>query len=469
MRLHGFIDSHLHLLGLGYVMSNVDLTDATSVAEILRLLEPHKDAPIILGRGWNQNRFSDHGMITRADLDRVSKDIPIVLVRVCGHVLVVNSRMLELAGLDSFTPAVDGGTFDLLTGLFTEKALSLIYDKMPQPTDKMLEDYLIQANDHLIRHGVTTVASDNFCIFSLPYEKIIHVIEKLYRENRLQVRMTEQVHLGYKDLEDFIAKGYVNRSFGKYRMGPLKILADGSLGGQTAALIEPYSDDPTNRGIRTYSDEELFRLVHLADRHQMDVVIHAIGDAAVKQALDALIRSLEITRRMDHHHAIIHAQMAGIDDIERMRRWQIGAIIQPIFLNSDIPMIRSRIGARAEHTYLFKTMASVGLQVAFSTDSPVEPVDPFKNLYTAITRKSLSYPAEDAFLEEEGYNISQAIDAYTKGGLPFVYLDRLPENDYIRVDKDPYKASVDTLKDIHVKEVVIDGIQVYHESKEESS
>ncbi len=464
MKLPGFIDSHLHVLGLGYVSYNVDLTEIKSIEELKEKLDKFKDRGIIIGRGWNQENFTEKRMITKCDLNEISKDIPIVMTRVCGHVLTVNEKMLELAGIDKFTQQVSGGSFSYETGIFTEHALGLIYDKMPLPTEADLVKYLLTADKILIENGITSVASDDFAIFPLPYEQIINTIKKLYEQNLLHIKITEQVNLGYKRLKDFISKGYVNKSFGKYRMGPLKILVDGSLGGKTAKLSQPYEGEPSNTGIATYTDDELFDLVYLADSNGMDVVIHAIGDAASLQAIKALMNSLEITKRKDHHHAIIHAQLTNLEQIAMMKEWNIGAIVQPIFLNSDIQIIESRIGSRQKESYLFKTMYDIGLTVGFSTDAPIEPVNPFLNIYSAMTRTSIKNPDLGVFLEKEKFEYDEALECYYKNNLRFIYQDLLSSDDYIIVDR-PFSGSESLLK-MKVVKTVIDGETVFDAMKE---
>lgn len=460
MRYPGFIDSHLHVLGLGYVHYNVDLTKTTSLKETIHLLKDRLEDRLLIARGWNQNNWQEERMLTKEDLNKVSRSIPIVAVRVCGHVLTVNDKMLEIANIQESTPQIEGGHFDTKTGIFSEKALELIYQAMPKPTKADLRTYFIKANEILLANGVTSVASDDFCIFPIPYEEVIDVMKELYEEDLLQIRITEQVNLSYQDLQDFIAKGYVNQQFGKLRMGPHKILADGSLGGKTAALNQPYQDDETNFGILTFSDQELFEKVHLANQNGMDVVAHAIGDRSVDQILDALEQSIQLTKRLDHHHAIIHAQLTTKKQIQRMKDLGVGAIVQPIFLNTDLPIIEKRIGSRAEESYLFHTMHEQGLRVGFSTDSPIEPVNPFWNIYTAMTRKSIQFPEYKPFYPQEGFSLETALECYTNQNLWYVYETELPNGDYIEVDLELISKPSDLLQ-VTVQKTVIDHQVVY--------
>ncbi|MCF7924221.1 MAG: amidohydrolase [Candidatus Izimaplasma sp.] len=465
MKISGFIDSHLHMLGLGYYSSLVDLSQSKSIKDIQSILKNKLAEKIIIGKGWNQDQFIEKRNINKSDLNEVSNEIPIVLTRACGHVMVVNDRMLELANIDETTPQVCGGDFSYSDGIFREKALILIKDKLNRPTKEEIKKYFIKANQILIKNGITSVASDDFLTFDIPFQEIINIIEELYDNNLLQVRITEQVNLPKTKFLEFIKKGFVNKRFNnKFKMGPLKILADGSLGARTAYLSEPYSDDLNNYGINTFSDDELYEMVHLADKNHMDVAIHTIGDEASQQAIDAIKKSLQITKRENHHHALVHAQLTRKDQILEMKKYNIGAIVQPIFINTDIKIIDGRLGNRKSKVYLFKTMDKL-LPLGFSTDAPVEPVNPFYNLYSALTYKSLKYPEYPSLNPSQCFTLKEALKAYTGNNLQFVYERKSDLSDYIIIDKDINKTDINKLKDIKVLQTYIDGKLVYSRNK----
>jgi hypothetical protein len=329
IKFPSFIDSHCHFLGCGYAKTLLKLDDVHSILDLQSLLKQHLDEPFILGRGWNQESLTEKRFITKQDLDEVSTTIPIVLIRTCGHVISVNSAMIHRMELKNTN--LDE-TSSLENGIFVEDDIHLVYDLLPKPDINQLKKYLLIANDLYLSNGITSVASDDFCIFDIPYENVIKAILESYEENLIQVQITEQVNLpNIEVFKDFIAKGYVNKNYGSFKMGPLKLLSDGSLGGRTAALRLPYNDDTNNSGIKMFTDEKLFELIHMADKEGMDVAIHAIGDAAMDQVINAIIKSLNITHRINHHHAIIHAQLANLDHIKVMKEFHIGAIVQPVF------------------------------------------------------------------------------------------------------------------------------------------
>ncbi len=408
-----YYDSHLHLLGLGYNESLINLKDYSSIDEITKI---QSNKNIIVGRGWHQNDFLEKRYISKDDLNKISTTKPIVFIRVCGHVLVCNNKAMEIAGINELTPQIPGGTFDFKTGVFTEDALGLIYSIIPKPTKTEIKDMFVKGNNILIENGVTMCASDDFSTLPVPYELIIECLEEVYNEGKMQVGLYEQVNLPSKELLlDYINKGYHKKSFNGFRMGPLKLLADGSLGGRTAYLREDYSDDPGNRGIKVFKDEELEELIYIADSNDIDVAIHAIGDGMIDIVLDSIEKSLEKTKRHNHRHSIIHAQLANVVQIKRMKKLGVSAIVQPIFLNSDIAIIIERLGEeRAKETYLFHTMYKEGINVGFSTDAPVEDVNPLDNIYCATTRKSLKNPELEEFLPNEKFTEEEAIECYTK-------------------------------------------------------
>ena len=408
-----YYDSHLHLLGLGYNESLINLTTFRSIKDIKKI---DSNAEFILGRGWHQNDFSEKRYLNKDDLNIISSDKPIVFIRVCGHVLVCNDKAMEIAGITNKTPQIPGGTFDFNTGIFTEDALGLIYEIIPKPTKEDIKQMFVKGNDILIKNNITHCASDDFSTLNAPYELIIECLTELYDEGLMQVNLYEQVNLPSKELLlVFINKGYHKKDFKGFRMGPLKLLADGSLGGRTAYLNEDYSDDPGNRGIKVFKDEELEELIYIADSNNMDVAIHAIGDGMIDIVLKGIEKSLKKTKRHDHRHAIIHAQLANRRQIKKMEELNVSVIVQPIFLNSDIPIIESRIGKlRASESYLFKSMYDAGIKVGFSTDAPVEDVSPLDNIYCAMTRKSIKYPELGEFLPEEKFTEEECIECYTE-------------------------------------------------------
>ncbi len=460
-KMKSFNDSHMHFVGIGAnLLEYIDISKASSMKEIKEILNQELSREFLVSRGYHENNFTDGLELNKEVLDQVSKTKPIIAIRTCGHVLICNTYMMQLAGIKEDT-LVEGGTIDLSTGVFTENALELIYKHIPVPSKERIKEYMIAANHYMLSFGVTACGSDDFSTLPVHYETIIDCYKELYEENRIQVKVLQQVNLPtFELLQDFIKKGYPNKKFGQLQLGPLKLLADGSLGGRTAYLNKPYTDDPSTNGVTAFTQEELDDLILLADQNNMDVAIHGIGDQSIDMIIKSIKKSNDITKRK-HRHSIIHCQLANFEQIRQLKELNIGVQTQPIFLNSDIPIINCRLGERSKETYLFHTMFKEGLPTTISTDTPVEPLNPFYNLYCAITRKSIKFDEYDAFLPNEAFTLKDAIKCYTETPYYFSYEENEHRNDYIVINKDITNITPKEILDIEVLETYIEGELVY--------
>lgn len=460
-KMRSFNDAHMHFVGIGVnKLEYVDISNSSSFQDLKETLQEEISREMIVARGWHQENFIEKSSITKELLNEVSLDTPIICIRTCGHVLVCNDAMMRLAEIDNSTSQVEGGTFNYNTGEFTENALELIYKHMKKPDKARIKEYMAAANIELLKNGVTACGSDDFSTLPVPYELIIEAYQEAYAEGLIDVRIYQQVNIpNYDELKDFINKGLHKLSFGRFKMGPLKLLADGSLGGRTAYMRDDYIDEPGNRGVATFTQQELDDLVYLADSNNMDVAIHGIGDACIDMILDSIEKSVSKTKRA-HRHSIIHAQLANLEQINRMKELNVGAIIQPIFLNSDIPIIEPRLGERSKETYLFKTMNDVGLHVALSSDTPVEPLNPFYNLHCATTRQSIKHDLPP-FLEEESYKLVVALRLYQDEPYYFSYEEKENYKDYIECQYS------NNLTEVEVRNTYIDNVKVYPKKKSE--
>ncbi|MFA5007550.1 MAG: amidohydrolase [Candidatus Izemoplasmatales bacterium] len=414
----GFNDSHMHLYGMALMNERPGLQGVRSVSELQERLRAHLASPrftggFLLARGFDQNRFDVVRFPTRADLDAVDDRIPIVVTRVCGHVAVLNTPALKRSGIDAST-RVDGGSIDFADGILAEKALDLVFSNRLPTTKAEVRRLLLAGMRLLNRDGITTVQTDDLShAFPGDYERMIEVYRELAEEGLLTVRIRAQSHLPtLAMLADYIAKGYPNRRYGDFlKMGPLKLLLDGSLGARTAAMSAPYADDSGTSGILTYSDEELHELVATAHRAGMSVAMHAIGDRAMTQALDVYERVLGELPRPDHRHALIHCQITTDAILARMARLDVYAAVQPIFIDADMAVVEARVGAaKAVKSYAWKTMQDLGINVAFGTDAPVEDANPFENLRAAVRRTDR---AGRLYRPDQKMPVADAIRAYT--------------------------------------------------------
>jgi len=419
----GFIDTHIHLIGFGFSLMWIDLRDVTSIEELKRKVkqraESTPEGKWILGRGWDQEKFVEKRYPNRWDLDEVAPSNPVMLRRVCGHICVVNSKALEIAGITKDTPDPDGGKIDRdengePTGILREKAMSLVWEKLPSPT---LEESLKAAElacMEAVKHGITTV----HFVSATPEE--FKLLQLLKRMGKLNLRVC--LYMGGKILDHVLSLG-VMRGFGDdfLKINGIKLLVDGSLGARTAALREPYADDPknpNNRGILVMPYDELKNLVEKVHSAGLQLAIHGIGDRAIELIINAVEEALNKNPRTNHRHRIEHASIIDLDLIRRMKKIGMVAAVQPRFIISDFWAV-DRLGeSRASWIYPLKTFMKEGVPIGGGSDCPVDPLDPIYQIYSAVTRgkyeniKLYSYTPEECLTPMEALKIFTIDAAY---------------------------------------------------------
>lgn len=459
--LPGFNDAHLHVLGLGKMMNMVDVSEAPSIDAMIETLKASNHNPII-GRGYKETQFSELREPTKEDLDEVSKDVPVLLYRFCSHVMIANSKAIEMALKQNGAYPENQAHYDIEKGRFSESARAFLMALEPED-DAALRSMILKGQAHLLKHGITSVGSDDFGVVSVHYETVLNVFKGLAQEGLLKLRVLEQVNIpDAQAFDDFLDKGYPHKAYGRYRIGPVKLLSDGSLGGRTAALRMPYKDDASTSGFMVFDKVTLQKRIEKARVHHMDYAMHAIGD----KAIETLIEISEALGSKHFRDAIIHAQLADETQIKRMQKLNLGAQIQPAFTASDAPIVYERLGERASHAYLFNTMLKENIPVAFSTDAPIENVNPFHTLYNALKRTPIhdEYPPH---IPEESIPLKVGLEAYSKMGAYFARMDgelghikKGELADFVVVEKFDFK-NPDTLKTAQINETYIEGEQVF--------
>ena len=473
----GFCDSHIHLLSLGSSLMQAQM-NKTSLAEALEALAlfaaAHPEESFIVGRGFNQDLFEDVcRFLTRDDLDAVCPDRPCLVRRVCGHVATANTAALRLAGIDTHAVFVDGGEVvtdadGRPTGVLSENAIELVSSLIPTPDRHAIKERLLAAMECVRSYGITSVHSDDLSTFDIPFEEIIAAYMELKAEGRMSVRVYEQCLLPMKEaLERFLQAGYCT-GWGDdlFRIGPLKLLADGSLGARTAYMREPYADDPQNRGIATYSQEALNAMILRAHSAGMQIAVHAIGDAACDMVLDAYEAAQAQYPRHDARHGIVHAQITNREQIARMKKLGIHAYIQSIFLDYDSLIVHGRIGTRAQEAYPAASLLKNGVTLSNGSDSPVEPPFVLAGIQCAVTRLPYTRKQADAYLPAEALSLSQAITSYTAGSAfasgqentkGLIHPGYLADFTVLRID--PFETDPEYLHRIPVSAVYMGGKQ----------
>jgi len=415
----GFNDAHLHLESGGFSLLQVDLRGISRMGEIEHRVraeaEVLPEGAWMRGRGWDHTLFPGSRWPTREQLDRWSPRNPVYLRRVCGHVAWVNSAALEAAGITRDTPDPRAGEIirdahGIPTGILKEDACDLVKDVMPDPTPDERLRAARAALGEAARLGVTSIQDMGTSLETLA------ILEKLRNSGELTVRISASPLV--KTGEDRLPEGWDRSGSGEpwLRIGPVKMYSDGALGAATAALLEPYEDNPANRGILVTPEETLRSLVDEAHRSDLQIAIHAIGDRGNRVVLDAIEEAARSHPRRDHRHRIEHAQVLAPDDLPRFAELGVIASMQPTHCTSDFRWAENRVGpVRVKGAYAWRSLLDSGARLAFGTDWPVESLDPLRGLYAAVTRRDAKGCPEGGWYPEQCLTIEEALRAYTVG------------------------------------------------------
>ena len=466
----GFNDSHMHLLNFGQALRMAPLSAHTgSLADMVECLrQAAPDRGWIIGRGWNQDYFSDvHRMPNRHDLDEVSRQLPVCAVRACGHGLVINTRALEILGITSATPSPEGGEIDFENGRFFDNAMDLILNAIPVPGKETLKDYIRAACGELNRRGITSCHSDDYCVFrQIPWQTINEAYRELEAEGTLTVRVREQANLTtVPELMEFIETHHPDTPM--FSMGPLKLLGDGALGARTALLSRPYADAPETQGLGVFTAQQFNELIVYAHAHGMQTAIHCIGDACLDLVLDAIEKAQAEHPRSDARHGIVHCQITRPEQLHRIARNRLHVYAQSIFLDYDIHIVHERVGDRlADSSYSWKTLMSLGATVSNGSDCPVEAPDVLAGIQCAVTRQDLRGSAP--YLPGEAFTLEEALNSFTWAGAYAGFEEQvkgqiLPGQyaDFTILGADPFHTDPTQLKNIPVLQTWMNGRRVW--------
>ena len=479
----GFNDSHMHLLNYGQALRAAPLNEHTgSLREMLDALadflaaHPPRGGQWLYGRGWNQDYFKDgRRMPDRQDLDSISREVPILITRCCGHCCAVNSRVLELAGIGPDTPSPEGGSIGRYEdgtpdGRLFDNAIDLLNDVRPLPDKEELKEMIRLGCEGLNSYGVTSSQTDDYCVFrSIPFETVNEAYRELEEEGALSVRVYEQANLTtMQDLERFVQSGNTTGTGSAFfRIGPLKLLGDGALGSRTAHLSKPYRGTGDVRGFNLFSDEHMNGMVAYANEHGMQVAIHAIGDACLDQVLNAVGKALEEHPRTDHRHGIVHCQVSRPEQLERIRELGMHVYAQSIFLDYDNHIVPELLDEELQQTsYSWKTLLDGGVSVSNGSDCPVENPDVMAGIQCAVTRCSLD--GTGPYLPGEAFSVREALDSFTVRGAEASFDEqekgRIREGyfaDFVVLGRNPYDTLPEQLHEIKVLQTWVGGKQVY--------
>jgi predicted amidohydrolase YtcJ len=468
--LPGLIDAHGHVMSLGLAALQLDLVGTTSLADLQERLRAYAGRPgraWILGRGWNQELWPSKAFPTAGDLDAVVRERPVVLERVDGHAVVVNSAALNAAGITASTKDPVGGRIERdaqgnPTGLLVDAAMDLVNSKVPPPQPVQLAEALDKAQEQLLSVGITatgdmgTSASD------------WAVMQSAGRNGRLNIRIMSYAY-EVKNMRALVPNGPTPWLYGdRLRMGGVKLYADGALGSRGAWLKKPYADKPNTNGLQFLKDSELFAKADEAASKGLQVAVHAIGDAANAQVIstyEKLSRKYGTGRRW----RIEHFQIVDPVDIPRIAPAGIIASMQPTHQTSDRLMAEKRLGPdRLAGAYAWQSVLKSSARLAFGSDFPVESPNPFPGVSAAISRQDMEGQPRGGWIPTERLTFAQALNAFTRGaayaGFAEDKIGALEPGkwaDFIIVDRDPTKVDPQALARTQVLETWVAGKKVW--------
>lgn len=472
----GLIDAHTHFVMGSESLSRVRLAGVATMAEMQRrVAEKVAAAPAgswITGRGWDDTKRADViALPTAADLDAVAPDHPVYLSRADAHVGWANSAALRLAGIDATTPDPYGGRIvrderGEPTGILQETAKKLVERLIPPANHASRSDALRQGLATAAQYGITGIHDNT------PAEDIA-----LYQEFRERGELTLRVNTLVRGwevdqpfLEPLIAIG-ARTGFGDdwIRIGALKLSLDGTLGSRTAAMLEPYSDDPDNTGVPRISQEELDPIIERAHRHHIQVALHAIGDAACRMALDSIERATAAYQWPDHRHRIEHEQVVAPEDMPRFAKLGVIASLQPCHAVTDLLWVESRVGPeRMPTSYAWQSFLKLGTRICLGTDWPVETLDPRVGFYEAVTRKALDGTPAEGRRPEEALTIKQVLKGYTLDAAWAEHAERKKGSiepgkyaDFTIFAQDPTAVDPNDLLHLDVLGTIVEGRSTY--------
>ena len=474
----GFNDAHLHLADAGQQKLSVDLEGVKSLDELRERLaakvQTAKAGEWILGGGWDESLWPVKALPTRWDLDEVSAGHPVLLDRADGHLAVANTRALQLASITLASRDPQGGHIDRNetgepTGLLRDTAQEAVRAAIPKLTHAQMRQAIEVALADLAEHGVTS-AQD----YSPDWENF-QIYEELEKEGKLTARISEWLPFD-ESVEELTKKRSSHpQSDLMLRTGMLKGFMDGSLGGHTAALTEPYADDPKNSGLPRYDADRLNAMTKERLLAGFQIGFHAIGDKGIQMALDAFAGAEKAAKEAnvkaanggdDYRLRIEHAQCPTAAQIAQFKQLKVIASMQPSHLLTDMNWAESRLGPkRVETSYAWAEFLRHGVVLAFGTDFPVEPVSPFRGLYAALTRMSedgrKTYPGQKLTIEE-------AIAAYTTGSAFAEFEEKQKGKlepgmfaDFIVLDRDITATAPLKILETKVLRTVVGGKTVY--------
>ncbi|PHP21143.1 metal-dependent hydrolase [Sphingobium sp. IP1] len=466
----GLIDGHGHVMGLGLSLITLDLSDTKSLAEaqakIRAYAQENTGRKWIIGTGWNQETWGLGRFPTAAELDAAVGDIPVWLERVDGHAGWANSAAIRAAGVSATTKAPAGGRIEMAAGkpagVFVDKAMDLIQKVVPAPAPKDRDNALEKAQRALLAVGITGIADMGTSIEDW------QAFRRSADRGALRVRIMSYAY----GLDNMVLIAGPEPTPWLYddhlRMGGIKLLLDGALGSRGAWLKADYSDAPGQRGLPMIPSTQLRNIMSRAAMDNFQVAVHAIGDAANGEILDA-IQEMSDTYSGDRRWRVEHAQIIDPADLPRFARYGTIASMQPVHETSDWRMATARLGeARLKGAYAWKAMLDNKVPLAFGSDVPVESPNPFPGIAAAMSRQDAKGEPAGGWTPEQKVSFEAALDGFTRQAAFAGFAEKkfgslVPGQraDFLLIDRNIETASPTDIRGTQVLETWINGKRVY--------
>jgi hypothetical protein len=465
----GLTDAHLHWEAQARAMRSVNVFEVPAKAiAVERVRERVSGTPAgewIQGQGWAQDLWADRAFPSKADLDEVAPQNPVYLSAKSGHAAWVNSAALKQARITSSTGDPAGGQIardaeGAPTGILLETAMDLVSERIPAPTSDQLADMMLEAQAHALQCGLTMIHD-----FDEP--SCLAALQILRERGDLALRAVKQVNQRWLDaaLDSGLRGGFGDDWI---RIGALKLFADGALGPKTALMFEPYQGEPDNYGMAVVDKEEMIEYVSRASAFGLPASIHAIGDKAVHDALDVFesVRQQEAQRGetpAERRHRLEHVQIIHPRDANRLAELDVIASMQPIHATSDMITADRYWGERTAYAYNPRLQLDCGARVAFGSDAPVEPLNPFLGIHAAMTRQRNGRPA-GGWHPAARLNLRESLLGFTQGPAYAAGMEdrvgKLDEGylaDLVALDRDIFQVDTEEILELKVLGTMVGG------------
>lgn len=405
----GFNDAHCHFYGLGLFATQVDLTNCTSVSQMvdtcIKFYALH-GGNILYGRGWDQTKFTNGEFPGNEELNHAFADIPVILKRVDGHAALANDYALKLAG---FTPEtkIFGGSLNIknnkLTGLLIDNAVDSLEKVLPEPTDASIINALKTAEQLCLNYGITSLTDAGLSV------RVVNLIDSLQKASELKIRVNAMLSISNESINWLNANGGIKTD--RLQVNSFKMYADGALGSRGACLLNDYSDMPGNKGFLLTSQNQMEKYIQQLASTKFQLNTHCIGDSANRLILDLYGKYLPNKFR---RWRIEHAQVVDSSDIHKFARFGIIPSVQPTHATSDMRWAESRLGSnRVKNAYVYKTLLNQNGWIPLGTDFPVEDISPFYTFFSAVERKDANGNPVNGFQASEAITRLDAIKGIT--------------------------------------------------------